>query len=225
LTDLRVMNEIADGQLMSSDGLRMGRATDVGCERLDDGQLRVTTLVHGPEATLRRIASSLTGFGHRLFGGRHERQIGIDEVVEFGPTLRLRCSGREYGLADGDRWAARLLRWIPGSAYDRAPDGATATRGRRTATVAVWISDLIGKPIVDEDGNTFGHVVEIHVGPRHHRITELMPGTTGWLDRLGVRTLVHRLGWTTPRDAIRWAQVISVETDRIVVQSSARRQS
>jgi sporulation protein YlmC with PRC-barrel domain len=84
----------------------------------------------------------------------------------------------------------------------------------------VWISDLTGTPVVDEDGKRLGQVVELHIGPRHHRITEIMPGSAGWLDRLGLRPLADRNG-RAARETIAWQAVMAVGKDRIVVRRSS----
>ncbi len=222
MTDLLVMHDIADGQLQSSDGRRLGRVTDILCQHQDDGSLEAIALALGPEACLRRISSRFGRRAHRLFKGRYERSVDIGEVVEFGPTLRLRERADAYDVHDGDVWAAHIIRFVPGSGVSEASLDV-ADRGRAASTPAarrgdVWVSDLIGTPVVDTGGQEVGHVVELRIGRRHHRVNVILTGSYGWLGRLGIRTLVHRLGWWGRRDEVLWDSVAEVGYDRITVR-------
>ena len=67
MTDLLAMHDIADGQLWSSDGRRLGRVTDILCRHKDDGSLKAIALALGPEACLRRMSSRFGRRAHRLF--------------------------------------------------------------------------------------------------------------------------------------------------------------
>jgi sporulation protein YlmC with PRC-barrel domain len=222
VTDLLVMHDIADGQLQSSDGRRLGRAADILCQRQDDGSLKAIALALGPEACLRRIASRFGRRAHRLFKGRFERSVGIGEVVEFGPTLRLREKADAYDVHDGDIWAAHVIRFIPGSGVSQASLDV-ADRGKAASAPAprrgdVWVSDLIGTPVIDTGGREVGHVVELRIGRRHHRVNAILTGSYGWLGRLGIRTLVHQLGWWGRHEEVPWERVEEVRYDRITVQ-------
>lgn len=224
MTDILAMHDIVDSQLQSSDERRVGRVADILCQQQNDGSLELVSLTLGPEAGLRRIGSRLGGRAHRLFNGRFERSVGIGEVVEFGPTLRLREKANAYDLDDGDRWAARLLRFIPGSGVGKeSPKGGRSQKGSGSAGVAglgqLWVSDLIATPVRTTDGDELGHVVELGVGPRTHRVTFILVGSYGWLGRLGMRTLVHRLGWWPPSDEVRWERVERVRRDEITVRA------
>jgi sporulation protein YlmC with PRC-barrel domain len=222
VTDLLVMHDIVDGQLQSSDGRRLGRVADILCQRQDDGSLKAIALALGPEACLRRIASRFGRRAHRLFKGRFERSVEIGEVVEFGPTLRLREKADAYDVHDGDIWAAHVIRFVPGSGVSQASLDV-ADRGKAASAPAprrgdVWVSDLIGTPVIDTGGREIGHVVELRIGRRHHRVNAILTGSYGWLGRLGIRTLVHRLGWWGRHEEVPWERVEEVRYDRITVQ-------
>ncbi len=222
MTDLLVMHDIADGQLQSSDDRRLGRVADILCQHQDDGSLKAIALALGPEACLRRIASRFGRRAHRLFKGRFERSVEIGEVVEFGPTLRLREKADAYNVHDGDIWAAHVIRFVPGSGVSQA-SLEVADRGKAVSAHAarrgdVWVSDLIGTPVIDADGQEIGHVVELRIGRRHHRVNAILTGSYGWLGRLGIGTLVHRLGWWGRHEEVPWERVEEVRYDRITVQ-------
>jgi sporulation protein YlmC with PRC-barrel domain len=222
VTDLLAMHDIADGQLQSSDGRRLGRVADILCQHQDDGSLKAIALALGPEACLRRISTRLGRCAHLLFNGRFERSVEIGEVVEFGPTLRLREKADAYSVHDGDIWAARVLRFVPGSGVSQARLSLGA-RSRSAAVPSprrgdVWVSDLIGTPVIDADGREIGHVVELRIGRRHHRVNAILTDSYGWLGRLGIRTLVHRLGWWGPHEEVLWETVEDVRFDRITVR-------
>jgi sporulation protein YlmC with PRC-barrel domain len=222
MTDLLAMHDIADGQLKSSDGRRLGRVADILCRREDDGSLKAIALGLGPEACMRRISSRFGRRAHPLFKGRFERSVEIGEVVEFGPTLRLRERADAYNVHDGDVWAARVIRFVPGSGVSQASLDV-ADRGKAASPPGprpgdVWVSDLIGTPVIGTDGREIGHVVELRIGRRHHRVNAILTGSYGWLGRLGIRTLVHRLGWWGRHEEVLWESVEEVCYDRITVR-------
>lgn len=226
MTDLLVMHDILDVELESSDERRVGRVADLLCRHAADGTLTAVALSIGAEADLRRIASSLGRAAHRRLKGRFERTVSIGEIVEFGDNLRLRERAAAYDLDDGDAWAAGILRFIPGSGNGTATPEATA-RGRAASTERprrgdVWISDLIGTQVVDTDGQKLGHVVELLIGRRHHRVNAILAGSYGWIGRFGISTLVHRLGWWGGHQEIAWDRVKEIHRRRIVVQPEPR---
>lgn len=222
MSDLLAMHDIADAQLQSSDDRRLGRVADILCRHQDDCSLKAIALALGPEACLRRIASRFGRGAHRLFKGRFERSVEIGEVVEFGPTLRLRERADAYNVHDGDVWAAHVIRFVPGSGVSKA-SLEVADRGKAASPPAlrpgdVWVSDLIGTPVIDTGGREVGHVVELRIGRRHHRVNVILTGSYGWLGRLGIRTLVHRLGWSGRHEEVPWERVEEVRHDRITVR-------
>jgi sporulation protein YlmC with PRC-barrel domain len=222
VTDLLAMHDIADGQLQSSDDRRLGRVADILCKHQDDGSLQAIALALGPEACLRRISSRFGRRAHRLMKGRFERSVEIGEILEFGPTLRLREKAAAYNIHDGDTWAAHVIRFVPGSGVSQASLDVADRRKTASAHAPrrgdVWVSDLIGTPVIDADGQRVGHVIELRIGRRHHRVTSILTGSYGWLGRLGIRTLAHRLGWWGRHDEVLWESVEEVRYDRIIVQ-------
>jgi sporulation protein YlmC with PRC-barrel domain len=222
VTDLLAMHDIADGQLQSSDDRRLGRVTDILCQHQDDGSLKAIALALGLEACLRRISSRFGRRAHGLFKGRFERSVEIGEVVEFGPTLRLREKADAYNVHDGDIWAANVIRFVPGSGVSQASLEVAASGKAASAPAPrrgdVWVSDLIGTLVIDTGGREVGHVVELRIGRRHHRVNAILTGSEGWLGRLGLRTLVHRLGWWGRHEEVLWESVEEVRHDRITVR-------
>jgi sporulation protein YlmC with PRC-barrel domain len=223
VTDLLAMHDIADGQLKSSDGRRLGRAADILCQHQEDGSLKAIALGLGPEACLRRLASRFGRRAHGFFNGRFERSVDIGEVVEFGPTLRLRRKAHAYDIDDGDIWALRLIRFIPGNGVSAASsergDRSKASSGPAPRRDDVWVSDLIGTQVIDADGREFGHVVELRIGRRNHRVNAILTGSYGWLGRLGItRAIAHGLGSWGSHEEVLWESVEEVRHDRITVR-------
>jgi hypothetical protein len=113
---LYVMRDVMDYQLLSSDDIRIGRVADVRAEWCDDGELYLTHLVTGPQALAGRVNEHLRPLARLIFRDRFEHAIPLDDVVAFGPSIRLKRKAVEYGTGQSDRWIARhILRWIPGS--------------------------------------------------------------------------------------------------------------
>ncbi len=110
--------DIIDNQLETSDKIEIGRVADIEAEWREDGSLVLINVVTGPQALARRVASRLEPFFKFLFRDRFEHRISLDEIEEFGPTLRLRNKATSYKVGQSDRWIAEhILRWIPGSGY------------------------------------------------------------------------------------------------------------
>jgi len=216
------MHDIADVQLQSSDDRRLGRVADILCRHQDSGSLQAIALSLGVEAGLRRIASRLGRAAHRLLKARFERTVDIGEVTEFGPNLRLRQKADAYDVHDGDIWAAGVLRFIPGSGFGAASPEA-AERGRAASAERprrgdLWVSDLIGMPVIDSDGQKIGHIAELRIGRRHHRVTTILTGSYGWVGRLGILAFVDRLGWLGRHEEVPWDRVEEVRQDRMTVK-------
>jgi hypothetical protein len=114
--DKLVMRDLMDLQLLSADGRRVGRVDDVQAEILADGRLVICGIVTGPQALAGRVYPRLRRFVRWFLHDRFEHEIPLDEVVEFGPTIRLRGNADEYGLGRSDRWLAEhVVRRIPGA--------------------------------------------------------------------------------------------------------------
>jgi len=111
---------VLDAQLEGADRKRVGRVGDLRAVWSDDGQLRVTTILVGPQVLLGRLSYRLRGAAQRVLGDRFAHTIPIEDVEEVGPTVRLRGRAETYTVAAGDAWVAdHLLRWIPGSGRSR----------------------------------------------------------------------------------------------------------
>jgi hypothetical protein len=47
-----------------------------------------------------------------------EHCISLQDVEDFGPTLRLRGKAKDYETGKAEGWiASHILRWTPGSGY------------------------------------------------------------------------------------------------------------
>jgi hypothetical protein len=110
------MRDLADGQLRTLDGRRVGRVADVEAEWLADGSLHLRTLVMGPEAHVGRISHRLSGLARRLLKGRYDHRIQVSEVEEIGPSVMLKGRASDYDLGNLDEWIVKhIFPFIPGS--------------------------------------------------------------------------------------------------------------
>ena len=110
------MRDIADGQLETADGKKVGRVADVRAYWRQDGTLVLTHLLVGPEALGGRVSSRLRRPLHRLLRGRFDHRIALGDVAEVGVNVKLRRRAAEYRHLGSDRWIVdKLLRFIPGS--------------------------------------------------------------------------------------------------------------
>jgi hypothetical protein len=111
-----VMRTLVDNALKAADDHHIGRVDDTEAEWRDDGRLFLTHIVSGPEALAGRVASRLRPLAHAVFRGRFDNRLPISEIVEVGPTLKLRQPSGHYRIGRSDLWVAkRILRWIPGA--------------------------------------------------------------------------------------------------------------
>lgn len=110
------MRDLADGQLRTLEGRRIGRAADVEAEWRPDGSLQLRRLVLGPEAHIGRISHRLSGLAHRILKGRFDHQIDVSQVEEIGPSVMLKGRASDYELGNLDAWIIdHIFRFIPGS--------------------------------------------------------------------------------------------------------------
>src|SRR5215210_3856319 len=105
-TGALLVRDVMDSQLESSDGRRIGRIGDLEAALSEDGRLRVTAILVGPQVLLGRLSNRLRQPADRLLHGRFLQSVAIDEVEETGPTVRLRGPGDGYTTGQGDRWVA-----------------------------------------------------------------------------------------------------------------------
>lgn len=112
------IGDVLDSLLKSSDNIDIGRVDDIRLEWQDDGTIKMTYLLMGPLAFAGRIGAPLRKLVRFLLKDRFETAIPLEDVEEFGPTLRLRKKAVEYTTGNSERWiASHILRWIPGSGY------------------------------------------------------------------------------------------------------------
>lgn len=113
--DFQAMRDIADGLIEAAGGEPLGRVADIELTGDENGRYRCTAFVIGPEALAGRVGTPLRGWLHWLLHGRFEYTVDIDEVEEFGPTLKLRHPANHYQVGHADQWVIdHLLRFIPG---------------------------------------------------------------------------------------------------------------
>ncbi|GCE47037.1 hypothetical protein EI42_00562 [Thermosporothrix hazakensis] len=113
------IRDIIDSQLVTEDGLRIGRVASIECLLGDDTSPVLLHLLVGPEALASRISPRLRKWLHFFLHGRFEYKIPLSEVKRFGPTLLLHGPASHYGPGRSEQWIARtLFRWIPGSGYE-----------------------------------------------------------------------------------------------------------
>jgi hypothetical protein len=109
------MRDIVDGQLRTREGRRIGRVADVEVEWTQRG-LFMRSMTLGPEAHAGRVSGRLSDALHRLFDGRHEHYISVDEIEEIGPNVMLKETADAYDVGNADSWIRdHLFRFIPGS--------------------------------------------------------------------------------------------------------------
>ena len=112
------IRDIIDSQLVTHDKRRIGRVSDIEAVWHEDGTLVLSSLVIGPQALAGRIASPLRSIVRFVLRDRFDHRIPLEDVEDFGPTLRLRGTANDYPMGQSDTWIANhILRWIPGSGH------------------------------------------------------------------------------------------------------------
>lgn len=110
------IRDILDSQLLTRDGRSIGRVADIEAEVQEDGGLRLTYLVVGPQALAGRVSNALGDLFRFFLRDRFDYRIAIGEVKKIGPTLTLRGKAEDYAVGQSERWIAdHILRWIPGN--------------------------------------------------------------------------------------------------------------
>ena len=212
---LHLMRDVADGQLLAADGRRLGRVADLAATLRPDGSLEISAILIGPAALARRLSNAGGRLVTRLGARRFERIVPVSEVKEFGSAIRLRSDAAHYDLADGDDWAGTILRFIPGSGW--AGRATRAERGRLPPLEGgrrVWIANLIGSQVRSASGESLGRLVDLGATRgAPHRVTTLLMGRAGWLDRLKAGRVATLIATTAEPDAIRWQRVANVGAD------------
>jgi sporulation protein YlmC with PRC-barrel domain len=86
----------------------------------------------------------------------------------------------------------------------------------------VRLSELLGLPVQTESGESLGHVHDVRgeLTPRTLKLTGLVVGRLGLLERLGIGT-----PWSRERlrsgDAIAWGDVVRADRRGVVVRDRA----
>ncbi|MDQ6661266.1 MAG: hypothetical protein M3Z24_09910 [Chloroflexota bacterium] len=110
------LRDIIDSQLETRDHIEISRVDDVEAELRDDGSLVLSVLVTGPQALAGRVATPLRFLLRSILRDRFEHRIPLFDVKNFGPTLRLSGTAKDYPTGKSDPWIAdHILRWIPGN--------------------------------------------------------------------------------------------------------------
>jgi sporulation protein YlmC with PRC-barrel domain len=178
-----LMRDVIDGQLESSDRLRIGRVADVLVEggARNGPTPRLTSIVVGPEALAGRIHRVLRRALHRVLRGRWDQLLPIDELEELGPTLRLRRAAHEYQVASGERWVGeRIVRRLPGAGDWPPLHLASADRERTSATdrgpadrgpggrgpADLRGGDLIGARVIGPADEHLGEILDVELRPK-----------------------------------------------------------
>jgi len=113
--ELLAMRDLADGQLVSADGVNVGRVADLIVRIEADGSARIQVLCVGPEAGLGRIWGPVRTVAHLLLRGKFEHELDLGIVSEVNETITLTRRADDLPCASGERWVnRRILRFIPG---------------------------------------------------------------------------------------------------------------
>ncbi len=116
----QAMRDLMDSQLMTRDGVRIGRVADIEAIWAADGSLRLTHLLCGPQALAGRVHPQLRRLARWLLRDHFEQRLPVEEIVEIGPTLRLRGVASDYPVGASERWLAQhIISRIPGAASKR----------------------------------------------------------------------------------------------------------
>jgi sporulation protein YlmC with PRC-barrel domain len=85
------------------------------------------------------------------------------------------------------------------------------------------VTNLLGVPVRTEGGESLGHVHDIRgeLGARSLRVTGLVVGRLGLLERLGLGAPRTPLRVRT-HDVIPWSQVVRADRRGVVVRSQAK---
>jgi sporulation protein YlmC with PRC-barrel domain len=86
------------------------------------------------------------------------------------------------------------------------------------------LSDLLGTEVVTEEGEDVGHVHDLRaeLTTRTFRVTGIVVGRTGLLERLGLGAPHSALRIRT-KDVVDWKDVVRADPRRVVVRSRASR--
>ena len=110
LTDLKIISQLLDLPIIDKDERSCGIVDDVELSGGAGKQTRVTALLAGPGAYRGRMPSWMFGLVKLLAGDRMAR-VPVDQIVEIGSVVKLKCRGEDVGLHVVED---EVQRWIPG---------------------------------------------------------------------------------------------------------------
>jgi sporulation protein YlmC with PRC-barrel domain len=113
MTELDLVLNVLDHQLLDSEGRRCGNVDDLAIEGGPGEPLRVVAILVGPGYWGQR-AGWIGRLAGRLGGGGRVR-VPWEEVAELKSAVILRRPATELGLGRGDDRVRRYLEWIPGA--------------------------------------------------------------------------------------------------------------
>ena len=106
---------VLDLELIDCDGSRCGRVDDLELADEDGSAPRLSAILVGPEAMAgrlpRRIASMLRALSRDEL--TRVEWSDVDDIVDA--SVRLKRSGSELGLGEGERQAGSWIRRLPGA--------------------------------------------------------------------------------------------------------------
>lgn len=117
MTDLLLVKEVVDHQLVDCNGRRCGNVDDLELEGEPGEPLMVTAILSGPGEFRRRLpgaARPMAWLLERLFGCGVTR-IEWSEVAAHDGHIEVRKEAGEYGLGAGDDRLGAVIARIPGS--------------------------------------------------------------------------------------------------------------
>ena len=113
---LLLMRDIADSQLLDSQGERVTKVAGVEAESREDARPVVRTLLVGPEPLARRFGPRVGRLMERITGGRREVRIPWERVEDVGPDVKLDISATATGATHAEDWVReKIIDRIPGS--------------------------------------------------------------------------------------------------------------
>jgi sporulation protein YlmC with PRC-barrel domain len=199
---------VLDDQLIDADGTRFGRVDDVELEDGGPGQPpRVAALLVGAGAWRWRVPRHLATLTAAITPDI-VRRVPWELVRSIEPgQLRIGVSKGELGFGTAHHASAR---WVD-------------ELERQT----MRLTSLIGTPVVEETGEQLGRVHEVRAEiqgslkhPGEVRVTGLLVGRAGWMQRL-IRAGQRRdLGPAPEAGLVDWSRAEQVQPDGIVIRES-----
>lgn len=87
---------------------------------------------------------------------------------------------------------------------------------------AMRLADIVGSKVIDSNGQTVGHVVDLVLDPGDGFCAMAIEvGSTGWIDRLNVVGTIRRRRKAKGVSRIPWSDIASIEGNRITLHRSS----